>query len=38
MIDGVFLLLMPLFLGASLFLVAWAVGQLLVDLVEWFIS
>ena len=38
MSDGILLLLMPLFLGAGLFLLAWAVGLLLVDLVEWLLS
>jgi hypothetical protein len=38
MIDGILVLFTPLLLGAVLFLAAWAVGQLLVDLVAWFIS
>jgi len=36
--DGILLLLMPLLLGATLFLLAWAVGLLLVDLIHWFIA
>jgi hypothetical protein len=38
MSDGILLLLMPFLLGASLFLLAWAVGLLLTDLVNWFAS
>jgi hypothetical protein len=38
MSDGILLLFIPMFFGATLFLVAWAVGLLLVDLIEWFIG
>lgn len=37
MIDGLLLLYMPMIIGAALFLLCWAVADLLASLVEMFI-